>query len=221
MHKHSLACLFTLIATGPVAAGPITSGHADLDIDYSGGSGGAMSLSWKTYSPMSAGTPVNNDNYGFAGNPVSVPLANIYTVPAGVSFACLGAAGSTVYRLKQSADASQVWLGYNTQGVPAATFNSNKVTLKFKGVVSAPAGARFVLYTTNAFGTPTYLLNSTAGSCNKTSMDITNNIHGHAWWAFSHPGSYTLRFEATGVLVPGLGGATKTTGNVNVSFVVP
>lgn len=207
----------------PAQAGLISSGHMDLDIDYSGGAGGAMSLDWRTYSPMSAGTPDNNDDYSPTGNPISVPLANAYTVPASASFACLGAAGSTVYRLKQAQDATQVWLGYNTQDVPAATFVNDKVQLRLVSVVAAPAGGRFIMYQTNAFGTPTYLLNSTAGACNVVQFPggISRNVHGHVWWAFSAPGSYTLRFEAFATLVPGLGGAVKSTGNVDVVFNVP
>jgi surface-anchored protein len=202
----------------PAAAGTITSGHLDLDLDYSGGAGGAMSLDWRTYNPMSAGTPVNTDDYAVSGNPARVPIANTYTVPAGASWACLGTAGSTVYRLKQSQDASQVWLGWNTQDVPAATFVGDKVDLQLVGVVSAPVNGRFVLYTTNAFGTPTYLLNSTAGGCSKPTLAVTTNIHAHGWWAFTAPGVYVLRFEAVGTLVAGLGGGTKTSGTVDVTF---
>lgn len=210
-------------AGGSALAGPITSGHMDLDIDYSGGSGGAMSIDWKTYNPMSAGTPANNDDYGPSGNPISVPLANAYTVPSSASFACLGAAGSTVYRLKQAQDTSQVWLGYNTLDVPAATFVDDKVQLRLVSVVSAPASGRFIMYQTNAFGTPTYLLNSTAGACQKLLFPggISRNVHAHVWWAFSAPGAYVLRFEAYGTLVAGLGGAVKSSGNVDLTFNVP
>lgn len=224
----SLAPLAALAALGlaasPALAGPITSGHLDFDIDYSGGPTGALSITWGTYNPMSAGTPVNDDNYTMAGNPASVPLANAYTVPSSASFACLGAAGSTVYRLKQAQDATQVWLGYNTQGVALGELVGDKVGLQLVGVVSAPAGGRFILYSTNALGTPTYLLNSTAGSCNLTSFPgggITANVHNHAWWAFSAPGTYVLRFAATGTRTAANGGGAVSSGNVDVTFNVP
>lgn len=220
----ALLVSFSLTSLTSLAhAAPITSGHMDLDLDYSGGAGGVMSIDWKTYNPMSAGTPINDDDYAPSGNPVSVPLANAYTVPASASFACLGAAGSTVYRLKQAQDATQVWLGYNTQDVPASTFVNDKVALRLVSVVSAPAGGRFIMYQTNSFGTPTYLLNSTAGACNVATFPggISRNVHGHSWFAFSAPGSYTLRFEASGTLVPALGGAVKSSGNVDLVFNVP
>jgi surface-anchored protein len=216
--------LATLLFASVAHAGPITSGHMDLDIDYSGGSGGVMTVDWKTYSPMSAGTPSNNDDYGVSGNPISVPLANAYVVPSSSPFACLGAAGSTVYRLKQAQDVTQVWLGYNTLDVPAATFVNDKIQLSLVSVVSAPVGGRFVMYQTNAFGTPTFLLNSTAGACNLSQFPgggITRNVHAHVWTAFSAPGSYTLRFAASGTLLPALGGAVKSSGSVDLVFNVP
>lgn len=217
----SLAAFLMLGASSALAV-PITSGHMDLDIDYSGGADGALTIDWRTYSPMSAGTPANNDDYSVTGNPASVPLANAYTVPASASFACLGSAGSTVYRLKQAQDTAQVWLGYNTLDVPASTFVSDKVQLTVS-VVSAPPGGRFVMYQTNAFGTPTFLLNTTSGTCNLPSFPggITRNVHAHVWWAFSAAGSYTLRFTASGTLVAGLGGAVKSSGPVDVVFTVP
>ena len=218
----SVAILTTLLAaTAAAHAGPITAGHLDLDIDYSGGPDGALTLGWKTYNPMSAGTPINDDNYPTTDNLAIVPLGNAYVVPSSASFACLGAAGSTVYRLKQSQDAGQIWLGYNTQNVAADQFVDNKVQLKLVGVVEAPADGRFVLYTTNAVGTPTYLFNTVAGACGVTAFPgggITTNIHNHAWWAFSAPGVYTLRFAASGTLTAANGGAFKSSGNVDVTF---
>ncbi|HET9954318.1 MAG TPA: choice-of-anchor M domain-containing protein [Polyangiaceae bacterium] len=197
--------------------------HMDIDIDYSGGAGGTMTLDFRTYSPMSAGVPTNNDDYSPAGNPIIVPVSSTYVVPGSASWSCLGAPGSTVYRLTQTLTAGEVWLGLNTQDVPAATFVNNKVAFQLVSVVSAPAGARFTLYSTNSFGTPTFLLNSTAGACNIASYPsggLTNNVHTHAFWAFSAPGTYVLRFKATGTLVAGLGGGTKTSGDVDVTFKV-
>jgi surface-anchored protein len=209
-------CALAAVAAQPAQALAldITSGHMDLDFDYAGG---LLTMDWRTYSPMSAGTPTGNDDYGIAGNAVIVPLANSFVVSGSSSFACLGSAGSTMYRLKQQEDAGQVWLGWNSNDIPASTFVGDKVTLKLKSVVSAPPGGRFVLYTTNGFGTPTYLLNSTGGACNKASWDVPRLTHLHGWWAFSAPGTYTVRLEVTGTLT---GGAVKSSGDVDVTFKV-
>ncbi|MGN6107628.1 MAG: choice-of-anchor M domain-containing protein [Kofleriaceae bacterium] len=221
--SRAMVTLFFVATASAAHAGPITSGHMDLDIDYSGGSAGVLTIDWKTYNPMSAGTPINDDDYAPAGNPVSVPLANAYTVPSSSSFACLGTAGSTVYRLKQAQDATQVWLGYNTQDVAASTFVNNKVNLELVSVVSAPPGGRFILYSTNAVGTPTYLFNSTAGACQVMSFPggISTGVHNHGWWTFTAPGTYTLRFRASGTLTAALGGGTRTSADVDLTFQVP
>ncbi len=216
-----LSTLFFCALPAAAHAGAISAGHLDFDIDYSGGPSGAMTLTWRTYNPMSAGTPVNDDNYAMAGNPAIVPVGNTFTVPSSASFACLGAAGSTVYRLKQSQDINQVWLGYNTQGVSTSQFVGDKVKLDLVSVVAAPAGGRFILYTTSALGSPTFLFNTAAGACNIASFPgggITANVHNHAWWTFSAPGTYTLRFVASGTLTAANGGGVKSSAEVDVTF---
>lgn len=231
-HSHGITTMMlrtNLLALAVVAipltaeAGAITSGHLDLDLDYSGGPDGTLTLTWRTYNPMSAGTPVNDDDHPIAGNPLLVPIANAYTVPGSASFACLGTSGTTVYRLKQTQDINQPWLGYNTQDVAASQFVGDKVQLDLVAVVAAPPGGRFIAYTTSALGAPTYLFNSTTGPCNVATFPgggITANVHNHAWWAFSEPGTYTLRFAARGTLTPAQGGGVKTSGDVDVTFQV-
>lgn len=215
---HSLLAI--VICALPVAAhaGVITSGHLDLDIDYTDG---ALSLSWRTYNPMSEGTPANDDDYPIAGNAIRVPLASAYTVPSSASFACLGPAGSTVYRLKQAQDIDQPWLGYNTQDVAPGVFTGDKLQLALTSVVAAPAGGQLVAYTTNALGTPTYLFNTRDGACNRSVFPgggITAGVHNHAFWAFTAPGTYTLRFVASGT--PAAGPGAVTSGDVDVTFQV-
>ncbi len=214
--KFYTAVAFLLPSTfaGAATATDIFKEHLDVDIDYQGG---ALTLDYRTYTNMSSGVPLNNDDYSPVGNPVIVPLAGSYVVPSGAQWACLGAAGSTVYRLKQTSTANQMWLGWNTQNVPTGTFLNNKVQLEVVSVVSAPAGARMVLYTTSSFGTPTYQLNTASGGCNDQSLDVSVNAHLHGWWAFSAPGSYTIRMRAKGTLN---GGTVVTSSTVDYRFSV-
>ena len=212
--RAAVAFLIASTVASAASATNIFKEHLDVDIDYQGG---ALTLDYKTYTNMSPGVPLNDDDYSPVGNPVIVPLANSYVVPSGSQWACLGAAGSTVYRVKQTFAANEAWLGWNTQNVPTGTFLNNKVQLEVVSVVSAPAGARFVLYTTNSFGTPTYQLNTAAGGCNDQSMDISANAHLHGWWAFSAPGNYTIRFRAKGTLN---GGSVISSATVDYQFSV-
>lgn len=208
------AALFSTLSVASLAfATNIAKEHLDIDIDYQGG---ALSLDFKTYTNMSAGVPTNNDDYSPTGNPIIVPLANTYSVPAGAQWACLGSAGATVYRLKQSFVANEMWLGWNTQdSIAAGTFLNDKLQLEIVSVVSAPANGRLVLYTTNSFGTPTYQLNTTSGGCNDQSLDVTVNAHLHGWWTFTAAGNYVIRFRAKGTLN---GGAVLTSSTVDVQF---
>jgi surface-anchored protein len=192
--------LAAMSSASAALATDIAKEHLDIDIDYQSG---ALTLDFKTYTNMSSGVPLSNDDYSPAGNPIIVPLGNAYVIPSGSQWACLGAAGTTVYRLKQSSVSNEIWLGVNSQDVPNGVFLNNKVQLEIVQVVSAPAGARFVHYTTNTFGTPSYLLNTASGGCNDQSMDISTNVHIHGWWAFSASGCYTIRFRARGTLNDG------------------
>jgi surface-anchored protein len=210
--RAALAFALTSFGAQAALATNIFKEHLDVDIDYVGG---ALTLDYRTYSNMSPGVPLNDDDYSPVGNPIIVPLANSYVVPAGAQWACLGSAGATVYRLKQTSTPNEAWLGWNTQDVPTGTFLNNKVQLEVVSVVSAPVGAKFVLYTTNSFGTPTYQLNTTAGGCNDQSMDVTTNAHLHGWWTFTAPGSYTIRFRAKGTLN---GGSVVNSGTVDYQF---
>jgi surface-anchored protein len=212
--RATLAFAVTITIAHAALATDIFKEHLDVDIDYVGG---ALTLDYRTYSNMSAGVPLNDDDYSPVGNPIIVPVASAYAVPAGGQWACLGAAGATVYRLKQTFSSNEAWLGWNTQDVPTGTFLNDKVQLEVVSVVSAPVGGRFVLYTTNSFGTPTYQLNTTAGGCNDQSMDVTTNAHLHGWWTFTAPGSYTIRFRAKGTLN---GGSVVTSGTVDYQFIV-
>jgi surface-anchored protein len=207
--------LVAMTVAGTAFATDILKEHLDIfDIDYQSG---ALTLDHRTYGNMSPGVPLNNDDYSPAGNAVVIPLTNTYSVPSGSQWACLGSSGSTIYRLKQSFVSNELWGGWNTQDVATGVFLNEKVQIELVSVVSAPAGARFVLYTTNTFGTPTYLLNTTAGGCNDTSMDISTNAHVHGWWAFTAPGTYTIRFRAKGTLN---GGTVVTSANVDYQFKV-
>lgn len=210
-----LAGLTTLTLANVALATDISKEHLDIfDVDYQSG---VLSLDFHTYTNMSPGVPTNNDDYSPVGNAVIVPLASTYTVPSAAQWACLGSAGTTVYRLKQQFVSNELWGGWNTQDVANGLFVNDKVQLELVSVVSAPAGGRFVLYTTNSFGTPTYLLNSGAGGCNDVSMDISANAHLHGWWAFNAAGTYVLRFRAKGTLN---GGTVVTSANVDYTIKV-
>jgi surface-anchored protein len=197
--------------------------HLDaLDVDYVGG---VMTLDIKTYAAMSPGVPANSDDYTPVGNAIVVPIANTYAVPNTASWDCLGR-NTTIYRLMQTdTGATKPWVGLNTQDVGGGLFTGNKVQLQLVSVVSAPVGAHMAYYTTNVGGVPTSRLNTRTAACSKLFYEeavgvpgISVGTHVHGFWGFTHPGTYVLRFKASGTL--SAGGAAVSSGNVDYTFKV-
>jgi surface-anchored protein len=192
---------------------------AALDIDYTGG---VMTLNIKTYAAMSPGVPNNTDNYTPVGNAIVVPIANTYLVPNTANWDCLGR-NTTVYRLLQTdAGPTKPWVGWNTQDVAGgALFIGGKVQLEIVSLVSAPLGANMAFYTTSAAGVPTPKLNTRAGACSMLSYGGGAGLpvggQGKGFWSFTHPGTYVIRFKASGMLSAG---GTVTSGNVDYTFEV-
>lgn len=211
----ALVSVAALASSGTALATDIPFGNLHVDMDYMAG---ALSLDFRTFANMPPGVPSNDDDYSPAGNALIVPLASAYAVPAGAQWACLGPTGSTMFRLPQSQIMGRPWLGWDTVDTPAGVFVNDKLDLELVAVVSAPAGARFVFYTTNAFGVPTYQLNTTAGACNDLNMSLNRGTWGYGHWAFSAPGVYTLRFRAKGTLAGS--GVVVTSPNVDYQFKV-
>lgn len=199
------------LVTGSVTAeaATISSGHIDaIDVDYVGG---VLTLDIKTYSPVS-------DDVAPSTTTLGVGSGALTTVPSGSAFACLGTAGSSTYILPQSQNASLLWPGWNTEDVPAGLLTGDKVDLTLVGS-TAPTGGTFALYTTNAFGTPTFRFNTNpATGCPKSVWaGISRNTHGHGNWAFSKSGTYTLTFKVTATTTAG---SPVSSGNVTYMFVV-
>lgn len=175
------------LTTTTAYANTIETGHIDaLNIAYANG---ALTLDIKTYSPTAG-------NVSPANTVLRLASSSAIAVPSGSAWSCLGTAGSTVYVAPQAQNPNLLWPGWNTEDVPA---NQGPVKLELTNV-SGPAGGRFTLYTTNAFGTPTYRLNTNSASGCPISVwpgNISAGTHAHGNWAFSAPGTYTLTFKAT------------------------
>ncbi|GLH95837.1 choice-of-anchor M domain-containing protein [Phytohabitans aurantiacus] len=191
--------------TAPAHAATISTGHIDaLDVDLSGTT---VTLDIKTY-----GTGADDD-VSPAGNTIQLTPLTDYdlVVPSSPSsWACVGTAGSTVYVAPASVSGSdtRVWPGWNAEDVASG---NRPVTLE---LVSVSGPGHVTLYTTSGFpAAPTVTLsNSTASGCAKSTAAVGSGTpHGHANWAFSAAGDYTLTFKATVT-----GGYTS--GNVAYTF---
>lgn len=200
-----LAGAGVLVAVLSGCTTPITTGHIDaFDIDYDGSS---LTLDIRDHNV----SPTDDDV-----DPATVELHAVAdsetTVPSGSQWSFLGDPGDPVWILPQSQPGDLLWPGWDTSDVPAGVFQSDQVTVRLLSV-SGPGD--FALYTTGSFGTPTIRFNSSDGV--PDAFALSRGAHGHANWAFTAAGTYTLTFEAIATLS---GGGTVSSGPIDYTFVV-
>ncbi|GIF17064.1 choice-of-anchor M domain-containing protein [Actinoplanes teichomyceticus] len=200
------ALALTVSAATPAQAAPVTltSGHVDvLDVDYTAG---ALTLS---VNDGTGGAEIERDP---ADVVLQVPATAKVTVPGGSAWSFLGEAGSTAWVLPQSSTSGLIWAGWNTLEIPSGVLQGNTVSFRLTGV-SGPGAVS--VYTVSA-GTPAKLFDSGDGL--PDSLTVARNLHAHANWAFTRPGTYTATFAVTGRLASN--GATVSTGAKTYTFTV-
>ncbi|BCJ50403.1 hypothetical protein Asp14428_18780 [Actinoplanes sp. NBRC 14428] len=194
----------TVAAPAQAATVTLTSGHVDvLDVDYNAG---ALALT------VNDGTGAAEVERNPADVVLQVPAAAKVTVPSGSVWSFLGTAGSTAWVLPQNNTAGLLWAGWNTSEVPSGVLQGNALTFRLTSVAGPGAVS---VYTVSA-GTPTKLYDSSDGL--PDTRTVARNVHAHANWGFTQPGTYTVTFEVTARLAST--GATITTGVQAYTFTV-
>lgn len=117
------------------------------------------------------------------------------TVPADPAFAFLGTPGSPVWILPQVENPDLLFAGLSTEELETGVLAGDQVTLKLCAVYGP---GKVSVFTTDAFGNPTVLLNSRDGLPDTTALPVGG--HQHANWSFSAAGTYRLVLSATGKL---------------------
>ncbi|WP_053719833.1 choice-of-anchor M domain-containing protein [Saccharothrix sp. NRRL B-16348] len=117
------------------------------------------------------------------------------TVPADPAYSFLGTAGSPVWVLPEVEDPALLWPGIGTEEVEPGVFVDDALSLRFEWVYG-PAG--FSVFTTDAFGAPTVLVDSGNGLPDTVAVTAAN--HQHASWAFEAAGAYAVVVRVSGVL---------------------
>lgn len=129
----------------------------------------------------------------------ATPLARTL-IPDDPQFAFLGTSGDYTFVLPQSEEAGVLFLGIATGEIETGVVESDRVDLE---LVSVDGPGEFALYQTDAFGTPTVLMNTADGIDGTDTYPRGVGEHVHANWTFSTPGVYTLGFQVSGTLVAG------------------
>jgi len=147
---------------------------------------------------------------------VRVRDAAIVNVPAGNQFSFLGAAGSSIHLLPQVQQPGILWPGWSTERLGSGQVVGDKVTVTLSSF-SGPGD--FSLFTTNQFGAPNVIFQSTVPS--KSRVDVPIRTHAHASWAFEKPGEYRLGITASAALPGGSVTSSKVTYVVIVGDATP
>ncbi len=174
----------------------LATGHTDVGIGYDTNLSGAAA--WDLHIHKELPLPDEEfepDEALFLAGP-----AASNAVPANPLFGFLGAPGAPVWILPQTANSNLLFLGIGAEEIGAGIFAGNTVTLTLTSI-SGPGN--FFLYTTDGFGTPTVQMNSSNGLSSVDSVILAAGGHEHYNWAFTAPGTYELRFTASGTLAPG------------------
>lgn len=138
--------------------------------------------------------------------------AIVSDVPGGVP----SAVPSTFWMLPLTQDRSLIWPGWDSQSVSPRFGAQADVDIDVD-VLSAPAGGEVFLWTSGSWGEPAPLLTEGRyqfpGTIHQSFL-----AHVHANWAFTQPGTYTLRAQAT--VTSDDGSDTATTNSAEYTFVV-
>ncbi|WP_201435555.1 choice-of-anchor M domain-containing protein [Saccharothrix sp. 6-C] len=117
------------------------------------------------------------------------------TVPADPAYAFLGAPGAPVWVLPEVEDPNLLWPGIAAEEVEPGVFVDGSLRLH---VVAVCGPDDFSIFTTDAVGAPTVLVDSGNGLPDR--IDLTPGGHQHANWAFEAAGSYSVTVRAVGTL---------------------
>ncbi|ONI88902.1 hypothetical protein ALI22I_17275 [Saccharothrix sp. ALI-22-I] len=175
-------------AAGPATASTtvvLDSGHVDvIGIAFEGGE-----------LDIHVHDETNDIEYAPSDVKIVAKSAARTTVPDDAAYSFLGTAGSPVWVLPQVEDPALLWPGIATEEVEPGVFVNDALSLKVE-YVYGPAG--FSIFTTDAFGAPTVLVDSQNGLPDTIGLTAAN--HQHANWAFEAAGNYAVVVRVSGVL---------------------
>ncbi|RAJ38413.1 surface-anchored protein [Kitasatospora sp. SolWspMP-SS2h] len=181
------ALIATLAAAGPASATcPIVLDHGHVDVVGLGYENGRLEVGVHDES--------GTEEVEYTPEEVvlkALPAAGT-TVPAGSAYAFLGAAGTPVWILPEVQNPDLLWAGFGAEELSTGDFTNDAVNVRF---LSVQGPGKVAVYTDDVFGAPeTVLVDSGDGLPDTVTLHAGD--HTHANWAFSKPGTYTLKVKA-------------------------
>lgn len=139
------------------------------------------------------------------------------TISTNPLFSFLGESGSPVWILPNTQDANLLFLGFGAEELAGGLFVGDSVIMRLH---SASGPGSFAVFDFNSLGEPIVVMNSLDGFSAADTFSAAPGSHSDLNWAFSQPGTYTVNFEASGILADG--NAFTSSGPVAYTFeVVP
>jgi putative ABC transporter-associated repeat protein len=119
------------------------------------------------------------------------------TVPQS-GFDFIGPAGSAIWQIPQTQQSGLLWLGWNTEGIPAAQLTGGSLTWSLEKVEGP---GRLVVFLFDTFGQPRVVFNSGDGLPDRYPVPVGTHAHGNL--AFTKEGAYKLTFTHRATLANG------------------
>lgn len=118
-------------------------------------------------------------------------------VPAGDTYAFLGAAGSDFWLIPQVQKQGVVWAGWNTEALGGSDLKG-PIDMKLTKV---DGPGTLAIWETAGLGGAQVLYNSADGL--PDTQKVSLGVHAHANWGFSEEGTYAVTFQLSGTLANG------------------
>ncbi|MEV6377086.1 TIGR03773 family transporter-associated surface protein [Micromonospora musae] len=185
----------------------VNNGHVDLASKLAGGTletwvKDTTESSDARYHPLVGSHSMDSSDRGDTNNGNGavfqvLPDAKT-TVPAGDTYAFLGAPGSAIWQVSQVQQPDLLWPGWSTEEIPVEATQTGVQWALDR--VSGPG--EFALYESGLDSADVFF-NTRDGVTSADSYLIPKNAHVHGSWAFSAEGTYCLGFTRSTTLASG------------------
>lgn len=142
---------------------------------------------------------IHDEEHGVEYAPSEVDLVakpgSEIAVPDDPQYAFLGTPGSRAWVLPQVQDPELLWPGIGAEEIQPGVFTDDALKVDVIGVTGP---ADLSVFTTDAFGTPTVLVDSGNGLPDRITTSAGGHLHAN--WAFEAAGTYKVKVKVCGTL---------------------
>ncbi|MGE3312326.1 MAG: choice-of-anchor M domain-containing protein, partial [Limisphaerales bacterium] len=141
-----------------------------------------------------------NAEYAVNDAVLALGKASEQSIPDEVAYGFLGRPGYSTWILPATNNPELLYLGLAAEEIQTGLFANDQLRIELVSVLGA---GEFALYSAHAFGSPVVHLNTADGYDERDALVLQAGGHQHFNWAFSAPGTYSVRLRASGTLADG------------------